>query len=423
MILKLKYSDVIAGVMVASAFIGGGYSLFSIGDIEMYPLRILTILIFPLVISRLLRSRLSLIPCYLSSWVILGTLAWGLISLIWSPDSLLGARTFLIILTSLTVLNWVVAYINLNDIKLVRILGLWCLFSLITSAIGYYELITGSYFVSNISISKMDSIERVGNMFGWIPPRAFTGNWNNFGFTNALSFFLMLGVAISPATKKIHKMATLSTILLFGLVLSSASRAAVGGVFFGILIFLFLAFPGGLGRIFSKGFIFSGVAFAGLILFSNYINNISGMIDVVLQKNEDFDGLGPRAEIYSKAIFSLVDSYGLGSGLGSSTVIIDGGSYHHHFIEILAELGVGVFAAHLFLHLIVFWFFVKNVRHPKWGGVIIALASGTAVLPILCTGPSSIIGEALYWLWLGIAVSVASIVSVPIYFRHKQIRP
>lgn len=368
MILKLKYADIFAGVMVASAFIGGGYSLFSIGDIEIYPLRILTILIFPLVFFRLFRSRLCLIPSHLISWVILGTLAWGLLSLVWSPDPLLGARTFLIILTSLIVLHWVVTYINLHDIKLVRILGLWCFFSLITSAIGYYELITGSYLVSSISVSKMDSIERVGNMFGWIPPRAFTGNWNNFGFTNALSFFLTLGVAISPATKKIQKIATLSTLLLFGLVLSSASRAAVGGVFFGILIFLFLAVPGGLSRIFSKGFIFSSVLFAVFILFSNYTNSILGMIDVVIQKNEDFDGLGPRAEIYSRAIFSLVDSYGLGSGLGASTVIIDGGSYHHHFIEILAELGLGVFAAHLFLHLFVFWVFVKNARHPHWGG-------------------------------------------------------
>lgn len=53
--------------------------------------------------------------------------------------------------------------------------------------------------------------------------------------------------------------------------------------------------------------------------------------------------------------------------------------------------------------------------------MIIALASGTAVLPILCTGPSSIFGEALYWLWLGIAVSLASIITVPIYIRHKKI--
>ncbi len=97
-------------------------------------------------------------------------------------------------------------------------------------------------------------------------------------------------------------------------------------------------------------------------------------------------------------------SFGFGKGLGASTEIIEGGSYHSYLLEILAEYGFWVFIAYMLVIIKVCiqqWNAIKSRRNIYWSAGILA---SCAAFPALCSGPATIIALYPYWLWLSFIV-------------------
>lgn len=420
------YRKWVATLMIASAFTGGGISLLSLGSIQLYPLRVFGFIVLPFLLFKIFRTPIGFKQTSLTIWTLAFTLAWGTISLFWSPDILLGVRALAILATGVTLACWTIYYAKNSEERIFNILRWWCIFSIPVSSIGYYELITKTHLFTYVDSIKVDAADRAAVLMGWLPPQAFTSNWNNFAFINALSLFVMLGTALAPATKRLRPLATLACLLLVGLIGSSLSRAAVGGTAIGISLYVF-AFLGTNKK--SNSFpkhptIFVIIAISALLYLSLKSGSIIDYVfDFLIQKNERFEGLGEREFYYTKAIESVATAYGLGGGLGASTVIIAGGSYHNHFLELLAELGPFVFLLHAVMHLKLIWMCMANAKNSKWGPLFLSIAVSGISLPILVMGPSSTVVEPIYWLWLGLSSLLVATIEKKHGHSNRRLNP
>jgi hypothetical protein len=398
---------------VLFAVVGSGVSVASIGGGELYPLRIAALMVAPILFVRLFNVPITLRPSSLAAWTLLATITWGAFSLLWSPDPQLGLRSLLILTTGATLTGWIILYATDNRDRILLLLKLWASFSLLTSSLGLYELLSGSHIAAPPLNENTGAIERFTLTNGWLPPRVFNANWNNFAFTNGLTLVTMIGVFCSDVGRATRAIAAVSASMLFVLVAASFSRAAVAGTAASLALYLAIV----LGRPRrvcdhrrnSLQLIMIGGLCCALAILPLFISRQSfQLLNLLFDKHERFDGFGVRTEYYKSAVRAAIDSGGLGAGLGASSDVINGGSYHHHFLELLAELGIFVFFIHVFLHVSIATKCLKGNQGDRLSSLLFAVVSTVVALPIFCIGPSSVICEPVYWLWLGVSSSLSA---------------
>jgi O-antigen ligase len=200
-------------------------------------------------------------------------------------------------------------------------------------------------------------------------------------------------------------LALIATLLAIILIINSFSRAAIFGFLIGLVFFVYI--------LTTKTKLFYRIAAILLIvsisIFALYkgkelLNNslaISALASkVVNQENTQ------RSFYYATAfIQGTIGSFGFGRGLGASTEIISGGSYHNYLLEILAELGLWFLLGYLILFAkvcIQLWRAIQQGRNIFWSGGLLA---SCIALPVLALGPASLVYIYPYWLWLAFVVA------------------
>lgn len=377
------------------------------GDILWFPLRIFTLAYLPFLLLRRTRHYSGLtrfVP-----WFLAFMMAYGFTSLLWSPDAALGLRSAGILLTGLLLVTIVIRHFR-DRRTLDVIMLIWSVTAIGTSLLGLYETYSGSYLFEG-DITKLSSIERVVNQIGWLCPRVFSINWNNFAFTNALSALVLVGWSLEARGKR-KMLAGGGAVLSMALVLLSYSRAAVLGMMTGLTVFALCIVTSSATTRRTKA-----VVIALIVVMSIWIIVInpemvlqSNIGEAMLNKYQSADN-SMRIYYYSQGIQAAIDSLGFGMGLGSSTEVIDGGSYHSFVIEILAELGVWVFLVLCILFIRIGVLLLRAVwtqGGTYWNS---ALLASCVAFPILQFGPSSIIGEGIFWLWLGVMAAHVGLIS------------
>ena len=122
----------------------------------------------------------------------------------------------------------------------------------------------------------------------------------------------------------------------------------------------------------------------------------------------------------SAAIYNgTIASFGFGRGLGASSEIIQGGSYHSYLLEILAEFGLWIFLGYLTLLAKVCFQLMRAIKQRRnifWSGGILA---SCIAFPALCSGPASLIAIYPYWLWLAFIVAFSELDSIKMRLNHS----
>lgn len=386
-------------VATASTFVGSVFGV-SAGGFLLFPLRVATVSYTPFFLLHKVRynSRVT----YFVSRVLIFLMLYSFLSLLWSPDPMLGLRTALIMLTGVLLVLMLLRHVR-DAAALEKVMLLWSIAVIVTSLLGLYETYSGQYLFE-VEVSNPDSMERLMKLIGWTSPRVFSGNWNNFAFTNVISGTVLLGWSLD-STGRSALLAKTAAALAFLLVMLSYSRAAIVGALVGMTFFSYFLFK----RLSPK--IRSWISVAALVvvtgaLFST-LNITSDLVQdfkigqAMLEKFTSADN-SARVGYYSSAVGAFFDSYGFGKGLGASTEVIEGGSYHSFFMEILAELGAGVLAAviAMFAYMcLLLWKCLRSGVRYYFSG---ALLGSFLAFPILQVGPSGIWGEGIFWLWLGV---------------------
>jgi len=386
---------------IISCFIGEVFKIRVLGLFELFPLRVILILVIPYLILSPFKGRKKIWQFATTLFFIM--LIYGITSLIWSPDSALGLRQIHLTFVGIIIFFLVSRY-AIDSSFLKKIMIVWSIMSILSCLLGFYEMVNGEYLFSHVTDGGAVDIEstRILNI-GWLTPRVFLPGPNEYAFFNSISALLLMGWAFQ--TQGIYKiLAIIATILSIVLIINSFSRAAISGFLVGVIFFIFIL-------TIKSNILFKLLIFITISCISVYIiYNVNKIIDnnlalTALTNKIENDPNEIRNKFYSTAVFEgTVGSLGFGRGLGASTLIIDGSSYHLYLLEILAEFGLWILLGYLILlSKICFqlWRSIQKGRNIFWSGGILA---SCIAFPLLCTGPASLTYVYPYWLWFAFII-------------------
>ena len=406
---------------IISCFIGEAIKINIFNLIVLFPMRAIVILALPIILLNPAKKKKGILR--FASRLLTLMIIYGFVSLIWSPDPSLGLRFVSMIITGVILFQLVSRYvIDLSVLK--KIMIIWSIISILSSILGFYEILNGEYFFSHVTDFGATNIESSRILeIGWLTPRVFLPGPNEFAFFNAISALILMGWAFE--TRGVYrKLAITATILSILLLINSFSRAAIGGYIIGLIVFVYtlttktkLVY-----RIIMLLIIV--IVSISLIYKSTELINNNIAISLLKYKFENQDN-STRINYATAAIYhGTIGSFGFGKGLGASTEIIQGGSYHSYLLEILAEFGLWIFLGYLTLIAKICFQLrraLKQRRNIFWSGGILA---SCIAFPALCSGPASLLPIYPYWLWLAFIVAFTELDSIEMRrIIHKQPSP
>jgi hypothetical protein len=410
--LPLKY---LCWVGVISCFIGVVVGIRAFG-ILLTPVRVISVLALPFLLHNPVHKEKGI--GRFATRLLIFMLIYGIASLSWSPDPALGFKN----LTGLYIGVMIFLLVTRHAIDrsvLTKIMIIWAIMIIGNDLLGVYEIVTGEYLFPYVQdddiLIKLHELTSVG----WLCPRIFWGNRNEFAFINAISALVLMGWAFE-VRGVCRKLAFMATILAIIMVMFSYSRAAVFGLLIGLMVFAFILV------IKTKAFlrIITILLMISLGVFLLYkgeeILYSSMMVSALVTKVETADNTDRNQNYTTAAIAGTIGSGGFGRGLGASTEIIGGGSYHHYLLEIFAELGLWYLLGYLILMAKVCIQLLSAIRQRRsvfWSGGLLA---SCIAFPLLCAGPSSILSVCPYWLWLAFVVAFTECDSIVMRLNHKQ---
>lgn len=397
--IKIKYLY-LAGII--SCFIGEIYTVRVFGLFELFPLRLILILAIPLILIKPYKGKSRIWRFAVRLFI--GMFIYGITSLIWSPDPLLGLRQFQLLFVGVMIFFLVSHYVkDISSLK--NIMIIWSIVSVISSLLAFYEIINGEYLFSHVTDYGAWNIELTRILsIGWLTPRVFFPGPNEFAFFNSISALLMLGWAFE--TQKTYRVvAFIATSLSIILVINSFSRAAIFGLIIGLLFFMFILSTKTkfYFRFFSISLILC-ISIYAIYSGKKFIDNNLALTMLVNKIENDPNSI--RIKYYNSAIVEgTIGSFGFGRGLGASSEIIDGGSYHHYLLEILAEFGFWIFLGYLTLMAKICIQLRRAIKHRRYVFWSAGLLASCIAFPVLCAGPASLSYLYPFWLWLAFIIA------------------
>ena len=97
-------------------------------------------------------------------------------------------------------------------------------------------------------------------------------------------------------------------------------------------------------------------------------------------------------------------------GPGSSLFPLGGIPPHNFFVQVLVEYGFIIIIGLIWTLLTVFYRF-HRYQNVGQDAMPVILKASILAFPLMSVGPSSIIGEGIFWLWLGFIVAYSSILT------------
>lgn len=398
----MKTSNLIIIIVVSSAFVGAGVPLTSVFNVTLFPIRIISIIGLLFLILIVLNKSIKKNTQGFGAAIIISLIIWATISLLWSTDKANGIKQLLTLYTGGFLTVWLIYYVGKRHTRFCLFLKTIILLSIILSILGYIEYFFGKNIFSHDI--QAESMIRFKDMYGFLPPNGSYANWNNYAFDNLLLAVITFGFASILNTKTYRILALFSTTLLVGLVFISTSRAAIGSLIIGLMILI--AMHSDKKNIMKL--IFTLAALTTILLYSATFIQSSLILDFIYNRFSEENQLGVRSLYIDQALNSIISTFGIGSGIGSNTTILNGNNYHNFFIEIAAEFGIFFLLAITYLFATSAYYLYKKAKDTCFGSFYKSLFSSILILPLAVMGPSSIFGNMVFWLWVGLIIITSS---------------
>lgn len=390
---------------IASTFLGSRLISLSLGYFELYPLRLFSIIgLFCIIISP---HRPVDIFLGLYNKISLLLLGIGAVSILWVPDLTLAFKEYGLLVSG--VIQSLLIVRNINSVKRVNlVMTLWIVGSIFVNILGLWEVINHKHIVA-VQDYAIAADERLMDFLGFLAPRSIFSNQNNYAYFNSLSALIFLGMLVKPYKRKlIYVLNIVAFVLALLLLFYSYSRAGMMSFLLGMLIFMFFAVRSNTKhrKVFMR---FVLAAIVMVVFLAIYTDLPLSLVDkiVLIAEKQQIANDESRFFYYKTCLQYSLDHFGIGMGPGSSIHALNNASVHNHLLQLLVEYGiVNLFA----LILLLFFAYVRitGFRHVSNNFFPFILATTIIVFPIHVIGPSSILGEGIYWLWLGLIVAVGS---------------
>ena len=373
------------------------------------PTRLLLIFFFFLYFPNILRNKLSYSldqPILIGVLLFIVWIVYGTISLLWSPDPIVGLKSELIVMgigfLSLPVCFYFTKKIE-NPLLLLRKGWRNCFF--ITAVIGLIELITWKHLPSS------GPNEVLGGVGVAVPHASATfGNVNDYGaFIVFVIPYLLWGILDE---KQLKNKAPYMVALLMGIliVVVNGSRMGMFVIAFQILWFLVpiirktkrIHFLGG---IFVLSIMISFLPLEKLFYTMNYRLGAFATGD---------ESSSERLAMIKSGLEMLKGSYGVGVGAGGfEKSVIHQPSFlgnivnpHNLFVEVFAQYGIIIFVLFCFWLFSILYYAQKNKQLSE--GASNAISLTIVALPCIGIMSSHSLGYTYLWLFLCCATVISA---------------
>ncbi len=414
---------------VAAGFIGPAFLEVSLGPINLFPYRILLILVWLLFFTSLIftRGRLDISHLkvrpyfyYLAAWLL-----YSILSLLWALDKGAALREITFLFLAFSVMFFVTYYLSdLDSLRLVY--SLWLVMMIVLFPVGFWEIITGHH----LSISALAHTSHPVKRF---MPSAFFHNPNDFATSLALGLTFTLGFIRYHRT--VVGRFTGASIFVVGLFLLTRtfSRANLLALLAGIAFWLLFLI-----NIKDK---LKVVVIVGLIAalvwvaFPDIAQSIFGTIQTQLislvegvSKPSSQRSMWTRFNLMRNALFFFTNSMGFGVGAGNSVYYMENFSIystygisdlHNWWLHILTNYGLLVFLGYLIFYFSLLGNLLR--AHRKLSEATekmfceVAIV-GLVVFSIANMSSSSIMALKPHWLFFAFALAFLN------YLRLKEAR-
>ncbi|MDO6390988.1 O-antigen ligase family protein [Pontibacter sp. BT731] len=398
---------------VASVFLGSTLVALNLSFFQLYPLRLFGIigLVFLLTNHKSRDPFLTFIFRYTVFFLL-----FGFFSILWAPNTVLAIKEFGILQTGLTFTWLICRYVDTEE-RIELVIAIWVVGAIFVNLIGLWEVVNQQFLIkTEVGAQTERAIARIG----FLAPRGIFNNQNNYAFFNGITSLILLGRLIKKYQPTyLYILNVLSFGLSFFLLVCSYSRAAIGGFTIASAFFLLFIF-------FSKNSVKSNLvniillsfaAFIALIIISpSTIESFSDKLFLVVEKNNIRTEEG-RSNLYTASLAYAYESLGIGRGPGASINNLGGLPPHNYFLQILIDYGILIVLLQLWILCRVFKR-LGNYKHIIHNAMPPMMQASILAFPLLSIGPSSIVGEGVFWLWLGVIIAYSSI-SIRKYFDLK----
>lgn len=334
-------------------------------------------------------------------------LIYGIITLLWSVDSLAGLTSEIIVMF-IGMLSIVVFPIFLrNDKKSLKVIrNAWIFGFICTLPIAFYEISTMQHF------SYLEEERLLGGLGVYAPfASIFFGNYNNYCVYICFCFpFLFWALIETP--HKIWKI-IYGALVGVGILIIFINTNRTSLVVIALYLLCFIRFK------IKSVLTILGVLVLVIVLYNYLPESLRSTLDMLYnyRVNVDYsedESSKLRRGVFEEGVRFLVESAGFGSGAGSFEEMMlrspkyDGISNPHNlFLEIFVQYGVIVFG------LFIYWFWLilkkiyKNTSLNGYSKRILYMAIFT--IPITGIINSAALGYTVWWIYFSSLMMIASI--------------
>jgi len=363
------------------------------------PSRLIIILLLPWILMKLFNIfNFSIFDyrCQIVLFCII-TFFLGLLSISWSIDRLTSLGSMVVILINMMPLIAVALMSNDNLLALKRFLPIaWTISASLTLPLAAYEIYTGNHFL-------LEHHERGGGVGFYLPFAAgLTGNLNNYSLYLVFCLFGMLFFNWhGEILKRVKYFMIIIGVLIVSVVVINSGRATILTLF-GLLFFQFK-----LKIIRIELILLTTISLIVVkLLDSDELIDLSILSEYLTLKFTDFsndlESEQGRIAILFSGISGVTSSFGLGTGVGASTIYLDviERVYIPNTHNLLLEwtLSFGVLGLISFIYfLIITILAVKNNIESSHRKLIYTFVLLT---PLYGLAQSNLIGYTYFWLAL-----------------------
>lgn len=312
--------------------------IFGYYGTPLYPSRLLALAISPLVLKEISRKSVyipSYVICFFVIWIFM-----GVVSLLWSYDRVNGFKALFYFFCN--IISFFSLYVFGLKAKnpILSILTGWSLLFVLTIPFAIYEFSTGNHFITlhseSLSLLDADGI-RVFRRYASVT----YGNLNKYNVIICLCLPYILASFFWIKNKKYQFFHWIVLLAVTYIVLMNASRGALLCMVMAFGLFMYYMLKQNL---VNRVFVLVMLMAVAYVLYVNFDLFFGQMLGRLAESKIAVDD--SRTNIYSRAIHILIDTCGLGVGIGGVnqalrlTTVSGIAAMHNMFLEFLIQFGV-----------------------------------------------------------------------------------
>ena len=381
-----------------------GIEIFGLYLGPLFPARMLSILLSPMVLYNIINKKIYL-PQYIR-WFFITWIVVGILSLVWSCDMIMGVKHILYHFCN--IISFFLVYIcalKANKPLQSIIMG-WVLLFLFSVPIAFYEFNTGNHLSTTLLEDDISITDVMGIKIQRLFAAVTFGNLNTY---NVILCYCLTYISVSLFVYK-HKW---EHIFLWGLILlvvyiimMNASRGAflcLGAILFMLIVYLLKQ------KSISKFFVIGIICVAIGVIWINidvFMGQIIGKLATSSLVEDD-----SRMEIWSLGFKALCNTLGFGVGIGggqTALLSLDSriiAAMHNAYFELLLEYGVLPFLLFIYMsYKIYIGLYKSKLIYAKFLGILLIVIS----FPLFIINSGYLVFTS-FWIYLSCAFSIYQI--------------